>query len=482
MEESPRKLPRKAISLLLTVLLVGCASHSTQAPPLLALPQLHTTDSHYAGTPLSGARPIVPDVTGAIDASTVSVKWVALAAAPASVQQYFAARCRLIVAGRSGSPILSSPDLTRSVLFCENEQASALETQYTGAATIDSAPIAAFAAALPSKVTAVFSASPANPTPPHDDWTVRLARGATDPTAIELALQIERDPSTTTQPASVMSETAVIDRTLVRGEDHLAIFIPARFSDSTARVLAAFIDISAAPSADLLANCQDHLKASADLAGRQPTTAVVEGAASAAYESALAALAEPSQRRAALVFLSAQTQAHICEDTALVADEGLLAKLAGLIEQRAGGVSESSSDADLAWLLDRAAFQLLVAIDTPGGTAIAATAPATSTTSTAAQTPLPLPPELKAVLTVYAGEPARHAGSLDDIARDAASRQDLENRLTAENLVFLTDSSPASRVRAFDWLKARKLAPPGFDPLGPPRQRREALDKALASD
>jgi hypothetical protein len=99
--------------------------------------------------------------------------------------------------------------------------------------------------------------------------------------------------------------------------------------------------------------------------------------------------------------------------------------------------------------------------------------------STTPAAPAPLPPELRAVLTIYAGEPARHGGSLDDIAHQSTSRQDLENRLTAENLVFLTDASPASRVRAYDWLKARGLAPAGFDPLGPAKERREALDKAL---
>ena len=103
-------------------------------------------------------------------------------------------------------------------------------------------------------------------------------------------------------------------------------------------------------------------------------------------------------------------------------------------------------------------------------------APGNGATST------PLPPELKAVLTVYAGEPGRHGGSLDDIAKQATSRQDLENRLTAENLVFLTDASPSSRVRAFDWLKARGLAPAGYDPMGTGKQRRQALDKALSAN
>jgi hypothetical protein len=148
-----------------------------------------------------------------------------------------------------------------------------------------------------------------------------------------------------------------------------------------------------------------------------------------------------------------------------------LEKLANTIAQQAAASSQPHTSAALSWLLDHAAFELLVLSD----------APSNSSAGSGAGASTPLPPELKAVLTVYAGEPARHSGSLDEIAQQSTSRQDLENRLTAENLVFLTDSSPASRVRAFDWLKARGLAPAGFDPLGSGKQRREALDKALPS-
>jgi hypothetical protein len=58
------------------------------------------------------------------------------------------------------------------------------------------------------------------------------------------------------------------------------------------------------------------------------------------------------------------------------------------------------------------------------------------------------------------------------------TRAEFENRIMAENIIFLEDNSPASRVRAYDWLKARGKAPAGFDPLGPARERRIALDKA----
>jgi hypothetical protein len=90
-----------------------------------------------------------------------------------------------------------------------------------------------------------------------------------------------------------------------------------------------------------------------------------------------------------------------------------------------------------------------------------------------------LPPELFAVLTLHMGEPGRHSASVDAIMRAATGERDLVRRLIAENYIFLEDSSPASRVRAFQWLGSHNVAPAGFDPLAPPRQRRIALDKAL---
>jgi len=57
----------------------------------------------------------------------------------------------------------------------------------------------------------------------------------------------------------------------------------------------------------------------------------------------------------------------------------------------------------------------------------------------------------------------------------------LDARVIAENLIYLEDASPASRVRAYDWLQSRGRAPAGFDPLGTPRERRDALEKARSA-
>jgi hypothetical protein len=37
-------------------------------------------------------------------------------------------------------------------------------------------------------------------------------------------------------------------------------------------------------------------------------------------------------------------------------------------------------------------------------------------------------------------------------------------------------------VRAFDWLNARGRAPSGYDPLGPVKERRKAIDATVAAN
>lgn len=84
------------------------------------------------------------------------------------------------------------------------------------------------------------------------------------------------------------------------------------------------------------------------------------------------------------------------------------------------------------------------------------------------------------MLTIHAGEVGRHPATMQDVLKSAADQDSMIVRVTSENLLFLEDSSPASRVRAFEWLSTRGLAPAGYDPLGPARQRRAALERALA--
>jgi hypothetical protein len=115
------------------------------------------------------------------------------------------------------------------------------------------------------------------------------------------------------------------------------------------------------------------------------------------------------------------------------------------------------------WLLDHAAYNLLADLLNTANMTNGA----------------PMPDELAATLANHAGEAGRHPSSMQQILNRVGGRDEFNNRVLAENLIFLEDTSPASRVRAFDWLTARGHAPAGFDPLGTPRQRRQALDAGM---
>jgi hypothetical protein len=91
-----------------------------------------------------------------------------------------------------------------------------------------------------------------------------------------------------------------------------------------------------------------------------------------------------------------------------------------------------------------------------------------------------LPAELEGVLSRYAGEAARNAGSLEELTR-VQGRDQLRARLIAENFTYLEDASPSARVRAYDWLKTRGHAPEKYDPLGPAKARSAAIDAAMTS-
>ncbi|MDF1798976.1 MAG: hypothetical protein P1V81_07360, partial [Planctomycetota bacterium] len=81
----------------------------------------------------------------------------------------------------------------------------------------------------------------------------------------------------------------------------------------------------------------------------------------------------------------------------------------------------------------------------------------------------------------HAGEVGRYPNLLEEALQVSRDLPGFTARLVAENRVFLEDSSPASRVRAFDWLKARGQAPPEYLPLALRSARRAALEAERAA-
>jgi hypothetical protein len=178
------------------------------------------------------------------------------------------------------------------------------------------------------------------------------------------------------------------------------------------------------------------------------------------FEVALSAATDPKTRRNAMVYLASQTQATLARDAFLVADDAMLEKMLGELASRVAEVKPvERSDAKLAALLEISTLRFL-------GQLLAENH---------------LPAELGSVLTDYAGEAGRHVSSIEQVSAKLADRGELQSKLIVENRIFLEDASPAARVRAYDWLKSRQAAPKGFDPLGNPRDRREALQNVDAS-
>ena len=90
-----------------------------------------------------------------------------------------------------------------------------------------------------------------------------------------------------------------------------------------------------------------------------------------------------------------------------------------------------------------------------------------------------LTPELQSVLALHTGDVARRPDAILAMLGQVGDSPSLRQRLIAENYIALEDTSPAARVRAYDWLAAHDRAPAGFDPLADAKSRRAAIDQAM---
>lgn len=173
--------------------------------------------------------------------------------------------------------------------------------------------------------------------------------------------------------------------------------------------------------------------------------------------SALEALARPERARAALLTLADPGGARLAGDLALAASAPDLAEFAALAQQRLGADPAILSEAGSTGLaLERLALEITLRWASEGR----------------------LADELEAALWLHGGELGRFPSTWLELARDAGSIADLERAIVQENLGFLEDPTPTARVRAFDFLTKRGLAPAGFDPLASREARRQALAAA----
>jgi hypothetical protein len=470
-----RLIGQHVVSIAIMTLVAGCATHGRPAPPLEA-PPANVGIWHFAGDAIAGradATSLVP-LLPIEQTQAVRVRWIALGRMTARDSAPLSSSATLITAVRSATPVLPSGELTRDVRVANADGAATLDLAMKDGNLAPAAPIADSIGVLSPGITAVFTVEDPQLVP---DPVLRAAATrrltlaarlippaattapATQPAAnsVEVALLVEDLVHPGSADATMARELAVLDPTHIGDGPERAVIVPFKFSGSRGKVSAVLALIDVAPSSEaddfpaIYARAQDNLKASPP-----------DGAVPAAWQprpnwtsldAALAALSTGS--RAALAQAAAEAGAPLCGELALSADDATAKRLAERIRAKFAGPTTQSKEA-VAWAMDSACIELLAEMETAG----------------------PLPPEVTTVLSVHAGETGRSAATLAELAKSAGSVAEFEQRVAAENYIDLEDNSPAARVRAFDWLSARKLAPAGYDPLAPPRQRRAALDKA----
>lgn len=473
---------------LLTAILfamAGCASRQSPPPPPRPVPI--TSVRLFSGTPLSGPLTNPIKETSASDALSASLTFIRLDRMPGNVLEPIGAQSALVVASRGGTPVPSYSQLTRGARAGSVTDSNSFIASLGNGQPISAMEPILLQGALPNGATLTFRFAdpvelkdPATGQTTHRLVEIDLCRvSGADPAKADQALQIglavqsmislgkpgtesedHSEASTGHDSPVLQRELAILNRPLKDGKDLSAVITPFAF-DKTGAV-AAIIEVRPGTSDPLTELVYTDSVFSANRAATQASKRLLDAnginAETAGLRAALESLSRPGSPRAALVYLCDQTAAPTCGDMALVADETTLARLSAAVHTKADSAGAVEKQ-PLGWILEQSAYEIMTQLSTDGK----------------------IPPELSSVLTVHAGEAGRHADALSEALRGSTSTPDLVSRVVTQNYIFLEDSSPAARVRAFDWLGAIGRAPAGYDPLSTARQRRAALEKALTS-
>jgi hypothetical protein len=484
--------------------MAGCAG--TKEPPRpFAPPALLTQSRTYLGTPLSG--PLADDApmsgdpqTIALDAPDVTVSFFALDRMPAAVYPPLGPQVRLIVATLEETPVIPSARLTGAVRLIDGLPADKITADvgagkfgrssliWTGHAPLLPGATVAFAVAEPQATADSIPGEMARRKIELDLYRARGSAGGADvpqaailmddfvntapPREIEEAFtrsqaapvanrrdHTARPPAAApVSPAAFGSEIALFDRQ--GAADSFALIAPMQFENSQSQAVMVVVQVSPgsrdAAHQKLVTEALAEIQVSSDTAARQAKRIGSSVAEWPGLSSAVESLAFAGRQRAGVLFLAQQTSSQVTQDVVLAADDTVLSQLASAAATAIVASSAPRDRAGVGWILERTTLRMLMQMQTDGK----------------------LPPELAAILSARAGQAGRNSGTLEEVLSNATGMQDMQNRLAAENYIFLEDSSPAARVRAFDWLTTRQLAPPGYDPLGSSKDRRAALEQA----
>ncbi len=483
--------------LILSTSVTGC--RSTEPAPAPLRPAVTAEGFHFLGTPLSGP------VSGELDAPRpdaalqVKVTLAALERLPKDPLDPLESRTRLISVSRGGEPIVPVPRLTRGSRVGFLDAADPFLDHLARGKLGRSEVVGECRGALPPGVTVVHRTTEEGTSSGESvDGSRRVeievfrgpgeAAGLAAGGVLQVVLSVEdwvwldeerrdrkesgedatTDEGTSQPPAPsatrlvLQKEVVLLDTLSVSSPRAIVLLFPSRFRSSPAQALAAVVQVGPAPGegeagvvehASALDRCVADLRRASVAVRNRLAVAPVDPPVWPGLASGLEGLDSTATRRGALVFLANATGARLAEDIALAASEDVVARLTEAFLKARDSIEERRA---LAWALEHAAFQLAAELLSSGD----------------------LPTDLEGVLAHHAGEVGRNASILEEVVAGASDAEDLRFRFDNENLIYLEDSSPAARARAFEWLSARSRAPAGYDPLAPVKHRRAALARA----
>lgn len=474
---------------------LGCRAVAPAAP--FAPPARALELRLFEGAVLRGPVPVPVDLGPELDpaaAPRATCRVVFVEALDPTGGEPITSSAELVAATLGGEPIQVATELAERALWFDAGAAAGLVAGWNTGASGRIAQVGARSTVLPIGTTAEFSAEEPRAVDapgfgevrPGTAVLVSHAAIAGAP-ALSLALRVEDfvdagggdaapgdagddggDPNDDGAAAAPLALPRVLRRDLLvlgprpePGRGSVAIAAPVAVPGAPGAALVFVVEL-AAGSADP-AHAAGVARALAEARGaafsaEQRATALADDALSLSeHRRALRSLADPATRRSTLVYLAGATGAPLAQDLALMADESTLADCCAFISEKIGEPDQvRGKPAELAWRLEHAAWQF------------AAKRLAEDRLDVA----------VEGLLLRHAGEAGHFPSSIEDALGASADLPALARKFEEENRIFLEDSNPAARVRAFDWLQLRGLAPAGYDPLASGAARRAALRRA----
>lgn len=464
------RVPRACAAVLLVagLALSGCRSASQskvdQAPVVV---NAEVTSSEFAGSALSGPLASTVDDAALAGAWRVTGHVLAVQTLPTDGFEPIGPLAKLIYGDAKGELMAPSSRLVYSTLIRRLDADAPASSQPTTLPAVGIAPAHLSDVAGGVAAGTTFKIQIIQPDGPADEAIrqavhVEISRKAQE-AGYEIAIisqdRVAVDAEVSSEPAALQTirETVVIPREVGDGGDRFILAIPMAFKGSTAQGVVVELDIETTPddagalAGDLKKNIDEQSAKIRDLQ-QQKVGSPSDLLTNAALDALISAGDAP---RGTLVYLANQTGASLAEAVALVADDQLLAVIAKSVREKVPNLATRDRNT-VGWMLERSTISAVTSIaDDETNTGLAS---------------------VRGVLETYAGEAGRQLDLLQSLADGATSCDDLYNRLIAEHIIYLEDNSPASRVRAYDWLSARGIAPTGYDPLADTRARRDALD------